>query len=142
MTLGRTVSLVVSVVFFAGFVLSLLGGSQAATPVTPATRAVLGDCREAQAADAQYLFFVSSPDRRPLPNIMVTTFGTSRQTNSSGIASFPRVGTLTEISVEGAITIISSEGGASPAVCVGSSYYHVIWLTVTLPNETVPSGPG
>lgn len=131
MTLARTASLVVSVVFFAGFVLSLLGGGQAATP---SASGVLGDCSKAQVLDAQYLFFVSSPDRQPLSNITITTYGISRETNSSGIAEFPQIGALTEVSVEGAITIVSSEGSASPAFCVGSSYYHVLWLTVGLPD--------
>ena len=137
--LWQVVTLILTFVFLAGFVLSLIADSHATDP--PAS-VVLGDCRKAQVAASQYLFFVSTPDRRALPNVTITTAGISRQTNASGVAAFPEVGTLTEVGVEGALTVLSSDGSASPALCLGTSYYHVIWLTVGPPNGTVPSGPG
>jgi len=132
------VTFVLTFVLLGGFVLSLLAESHAADP--PAS-AVLGDCKGAHVAAAQYLFFVSSPDRRPLSNITIMTAGISRQTNASGVAAFPEVAGLTEVSVQGALTILSSDGSASPALCLGSSYFHVFWLTLSLPNATAASGP-
>ena len=126
-----------ALLLFGGVAASALAESQAALS---SGRAVLGDCAQSRAANAQYLFLVSSPERRPLSNVMITAGGISKETNSSGMAILPAVGMTVGVGLDGAESFLLPQGSFTPALCLGSSYYYVLWLTVNAPNGTSPSG--
>ena len=138
-TLEVATALVVTalaLVLLGGIALSVLAESQAANP---SGSAVMGNCTKAQVATAQYLFVVSTPEHQPLSNVTITAGGISKETNSSGMATLPAVGLTVGVGLDGTESSILPGGAFSPALCLGSSYYHVLWLTVNAPNGTAPS---
>lgn len=99
----------------------------------------MGDCANAQTANAPYLILVSTSGGVPMSNVAITAGGLTGVTNSSGMTVLPASDvTVFETHIAGAGSPVSVDPRELPTLCLGDSYYRVLSLSA---NVTVASDP-
>ena len=82
---------------------------------------------------------VSSPQGQPLAIATIKLDDLSGVTNSSGMATFPSMNvTASSVCIRGVTSQESPDYLSTPALCLGTSYYHLVSILVTAYNVTSP----
>ena len=123
------------VIILSGAAIVSVGQSPAANP----SEGVVGDCSRLQAANAPYLFLVTTPDGFPVPNVTITANGIGGVTNSSGVAILLATNiTSFETRVAGTSSSASLSEYKPPVLCLGDSYYRLVSLSANVTSATDP----